>query len=95
MVIRIGSKEARQRFSDLIGQVHYGGQVVIIERAGKPMAALIPLEMYERMVAEREARFKILDDLRARRPGLSPEEVEREVAAALQAVRAADAEGGS
>lgn len=94
MVTRVGSKEARQRLSDLLGQVHYGGQVVIIERAGKPMAALIPLEMYERLVAEREARFKVIDELRARQPGLKPEEIEEEVAAALQAVRAADADGG-
>ncbi len=87
--IRIGAREARERFADLLGRVHYGGETVIVERSGRPMVAMIPVEMYERLVAEREARFRVLERIRARLPEVPPEEVERDVAEAVAAVRAA------
>jgi prevent-host-death family protein len=46
--------EARKRFSELVGRVAFGGARVVVERRGKPMAALISiddlrkLEEYER-----------------------------------------------
>ena len=56
MVEHIGAREARNDFSDLMGRVHYGGQTVIVERSGKPMVAVIPVDVYQRLIAEREAR---------------------------------------
>jgi prevent-host-death family protein len=94
MIVRMGAKEARSRFADLLGSVHYGQQVVIVERSGRPMVAVIPVEMYERLMAEREARFEVLNRIRERLPELSPEEVEQDVAEAIAGVRAAGAEGG-
>jgi len=94
VVVRVSAKEARNRFADLLGSVHYGQQVVIVERSGRPMVAVIPVELYERVMAEREARFEVLDRVRERVPEVSPEEVEEDVAEAIAAVRAANAEGG-
>jgi len=37
-------------------------QVVMVERSGKPAAAVIPVEMDE---AEREARFEVLECVRS------------------------------
>ena len=93
MVERVGAREARARFADLLGNVHYGGQAVIIERSGKPMAAVIPIETYERLIAEREARFQILDRIRSRVPHVPAQEVAQDVAAAIEAVRATHAQG--
>ena len=93
MVEYVGAKEARNKFADLLGSVHYGGQVVIVERAGKPMVAVIPVEMYKQIVAEREARFQVLDHIRSRVPEVSAEEVAQDVADAIEAVRATDAQG--
>jgi len=95
MIEHIGAREARNRFSDLLGSVHYGGQVVIVERSGKPMVAVIPVEMYEQVVAEREARFQVLDRIRSRVPDVPVQEVARDVAEAIDAVRAAHAQGRS
>lgn len=95
MVKTIGAREARSNFSQLLGQVHFGGQVVIVERFGRPMVAIIPLEDYQRLIAEREARFEVLDEIRRRLPDLPVEEVEQDVAEAIAAVRAADATRGS
>ena len=88
MVVHMGAREARNGFADLLGKVHYGRQAVIVERSGKPMVAIIPIEVYEQFVAEREARFEILDRIRERLPEVPVEEVEQDVAEALVAVRA-------
>jgi prevent-host-death family protein len=95
VVKTMGAREARSSFSQLLGRVHFGGQVVIVERFGRPMVAIIPLEDYQRLVAEREARFQVLDEIRRRLPDLPVEEVEQDVAEAIAAVRAADAARGS
>ena len=87
MTIVVGAREARQRFADLLGRVGYGKDVAIVERSGKPMMALIPIELYDQLVAEREARFDILDRIRARLPELSEEEIERDVNQAIAEVR--------
>jgi prevent-host-death family protein len=92
-VERVGARQARNHFADLIGNVHYAGKVVIVERSGKPMVAVIPVQMYERLVAEREARFAVLDRIRSRVPDIPVEQVETDVAEAIAAVRAADAQG--
>ena len=95
MVERMGAREARNKFADLVGSVHYGGQVVIVERSGKPMVAVIPVEMYQQLVAEREARFQVLDRVRSRLPDVPEEEVERDVAEAIAAVRLDRAQSGA
>jgi prevent-host-death family protein len=94
MVVQMGAREARNNFADLLGRVHYSGQVVIVERAGRPMVAVIPIEMYEELVAGREARFQALDRVRERLPEVPAEEVAADVAEAIAAVRAGDAKGG-
>jgi prevent-host-death family protein len=90
MVVHIGAREARNNFADLLGSVHYSGQVVIVERSGQPMVAVIPAEMYQQFVAERETRFQVLDRIRHRLPDFSPDEVERDLTEAISAVRAAE-----
>ncbi len=90
---RMGAREARAKFADLLGRVYYAKEIVIIERAGKPMVAVVPIDLYERWMAEREARFQVLDRIRARVPRLPEEEVRKDIEAALQAIRTAHAQG--
>jgi prevent-host-death family protein len=89
---RMGARDAREQFADLLGRVRYGGDVVIVERFGKPMAAMIPPELYRRLVAEREARFEALARLRERLPDLPEAEVQADVEDAIAAIRSANAE---
>jgi prevent-host-death family protein len=85
----IGAREARDKFADLMGEVHYGRETVIIERSGKPMVAVIPIDTYEQLIAERDARFQVLDRIRGRLPDVSASEVDGDVAEAIAAARAA------
>ena len=59
------------------------------------MAAMISMEPYERLVAERRARFDVMESIRSRLPDIPPEEIERDVAEALARVRADRAESRS
>lgn len=55
----IGSSEAREAFSDLVARAAYTHERVVIERRGKPMAALISvseLRLFERLLEEYERR---------------------------------------
>lgn len=87
MTIVIGAREARRRFADLLGRVGYGKEVAIVERSGKPMVALIPVEVYEQLVAEREARFQVLDRIRNKLQDIPEEEVEKDVRQVIDTVR--------
>jgi len=93
MTRHISAREARNKFADLMGNVHYGGEEVIVERSGRPMAAVIPVDTYERLVAERRTRFEVLDQIRSHLPDVSPEEIERDVAQTVKKVRTAHAKG--
>lgn len=95
MIEHIGAREARNKFADLLGNVYYGGQVVIVERSGKPMVAVIPVEMYQQVIAEREVRFQVLDRIRDRLPDVPADEVAQDVAEAIKAVRASNAQSRS
>lgn len=43
MTKRVSSAEAKAKLPELIGKVAHGGERFIIERRGKPMAALVPV----------------------------------------------------
>lgn len=87
MTIVLGAREARQHFADLLGRVGYGGEVAIVERSGKPMVAVIPVELYEQLVVEREARFQVLDRIRGMLPEIPAEDVVEDVSQAIDSLR--------
>ena len=95
MAIRVSAREARNRFADIMGSVRYGNEEVIVERSGRPMAALIPVETYERLVAERRTRFEVLDEIRSQLPNVAPKKVQEDIAQAINELRNIHAESSS
>jgi prevent-host-death family protein len=95
MAKRMSAKDARSKFSDLLGTVNYGGEEVIVERSGRPVAAVIPVPVYERLVAERQTRFEVIERVRSRAPKASLEEIEADVRQAVAKVRSRRAAGRS
>jgi prevent-host-death family protein len=87
----ISAMEARKHFGELLESVHYRGEAVTIERAGKPMVVMVSAGDYEEFEAKREAArarfFTLVDTIHARNAHIPAEEVEREVAEALAEVR--------
>jgi prevent-host-death family protein len=86
----IEAEEARQQWDRILERVRAGSTPAIIEQDGRPVAAIIsPIDLQQllRAQAERDERFKALDAVRDAFKDVPPEEIEQEVARALQEVR--------
>ena len=95
MAKKMSAKDARNKFADLLGSVNYGGEEVIVERSGRPVAAVIPVPVYERLVAERKARFEVIDRFRSYATEATAEVIESDVREAVAKVRSRHAAGRS
>jgi prevent-host-death family protein len=85
------ASQARQEFSQLLNKVFRRETRVVVEKNGIPVAAIISaqdLERFDQLEAERQARFKVLDEIQARNRDQDPDEVERDVAEEIAAMRA-------
>ena len=84
---RVNALEARRRLGELLEGVYYRGDEVIIERAGKPMAVVIPMARYESVERSRDRLFELIDENWAKNKDVPYEEIEREVAEAVREAR--------
>lgn len=55
MTRRVAAAEAKAKFSELVSRVAHGGERVIIERHGKPVAALVSIGELEQMPSKGSA----------------------------------------
>ncbi len=90
---RLSAVEARRRFGELLEGVYYRDDEVLIERAGRVMAALIPLERYDAIATSRERLWEAVERIHEANKGVPYEVIEREVAAAVKEARAARRKG--
>ena len=84
---KVNANVARQHLGDLLDSVYYQRDEVIIERLGRPMGVLIPMERYEALLRTRQAMFEGVDRLRAANAEVPAEEIESEVTKAVGEVR--------
>ena len=87
MLKTISALKARKNLGELLEEVYYRGDQYIIERAGKPMAAVVPLAQLEAWQARREAFFTMVDEAREKNRKTKPATIEKEVAEAVRSVR--------
>ena len=83
----VSAVRARGKLGQMLEEVYYRGDQYVIERAGKPMAAVVPVEQYEQWRRERDAFFELVEKLRSRNADVEAGEVEEDVAAARRARR--------
>src|SRR5690348_13948075 len=84
---RLSAVEARKNLGELLEGVFYRGDEVVIERAGKPMAVVVPAALYESIVRDRERLFELIEANWEQNKDLALEEVDRDVKAAVEAAR--------
>ena len=75
MAERITTMEVREKLGDYLNRVALRHDEFIIERKGKPLAAMVPVEKLEAI--ERFARKRLLEILEARPGGRSEKEADR------------------
>ncbi len=83
----ITALKARRNLGQLLEEVYYKGNHYIVERAGRPMAAVVPIAQYMQWREKRQAFFAMIDEARERNKDVAPEVVEAEVEEAVRQVR--------
>lgn len=83
----VSAVDARKRFGEILESVHYRGDEIIIERAGKPMAVVIPPERYDQLRRSRERILDFLEKNWELNKDVPSEEIEREVMEAVRDIR--------
>ena len=99
--VTIAATEAKNKFGEVLRKTQLEAQHFIIQRDGIPVAAVIPLQDYQRLVDETTAEVEnsarrseaaaalreFLAEVHARMPDVPEEEVEADIEAAIAAVR--------
>jgi len=83
----IPALEARTHLGEIMKEVQGGRVRVLVEKSGIPMVGIISAEEFQRLIAEREARFEVVDRIRSRIPTVPDTEVQRDVQEALKRAR--------
>ena len=84
----ISAMAARRKLGQVLEEVYYQGNQFIVERAGKPMAVVVPVGQYQQWKERREQFFAMIDKVRGRNEDATPEAIDAEVEEAVRAVRA-------
>lgn len=77
----------RQNLGEFLNQVQYRHDSVVITKDGKPVAALVDIELFEKFRRLRETFDSVLAALGAAYAGVPAEQAEAEVAEALAYAR--------
>ncbi len=89
MIRKSTAVAARQNLGDLLNQVQYRNDSVLITKDGKPVAALVDVELFERIRRLREDFLELTDRLGESYVGVPAEVAEREIGEAVAAARQA------
>lgn len=84
------ASEGRQLWSKMLNDVFRKKTRVIVERNDIPIAAIVSVDDFERLQRleqERAQRFRVLDEIGAAFADVAPDELDRQAAKAVSAVR--------
>lgn len=84
----VSAAELHQRLGELLEGVYHKGDRLIVKRANTPLAAIVPIEVYEGMLQQREQAFSVLDRIWEKVPAVSEEEAHTDIEQAIAKVRA-------
>lgn len=79
--------DARRRLGELLESVYHGGDEVVIERAGRPMAVVIPAERYEALERSRARLWALIEEAQEANRNVPVAELEDDIAVAIQEAR--------
>jgi len=84
----LDTNAVRDHLGEILDEAHYQGGEFVIQRRGKPLAAIIPYFRYEQMERRREAAFKVLHEVWEANKDADPDELAKAVDQAVEEVRA-------
>lgn len=87
MLKKLSAMKARQNLGQVMNEVSLKGNDYIIERAGKPLVAIISMEKYRILKKEREEAFRDLGRIWEKMEKENPEIVEKTIDEAVKSAR--------
>lgn len=87
MLKKISAMKARQNLGQIMNEVAIRGDDYIIERAGKPLVAIIDMDKYQRLQEVRQEALQAVRSIWSKMEGADAEEVEEIIGEAIQAAR--------
>jgi prevent-host-death family protein len=87
MYKKISALKARQNLGQVMNEVALKGDDYIIERAGKPLVAVIPIEKYQSLQQELNEFFESLSKMRANLKKEDEKDMDRLIEEAVQSYR--------
>src|SRR5437667_7652369 len=91
MIRESSAVAARQNLGDLLNQVQYRNDTVLITKDGKPVAALVDVALFERIRRLRDEFMRLTDALGSAYQGIDPTIAQAEIDEAVRAARKARA----
>jgi prevent-host-death family protein len=85
---KLSAVEARKRLGEVLEGVFYRNDEVVIERAGKPMAVVIPTWLYANIERDREHLLELIEMNWEKNKNVPSAEIERDIAEAIREIRA-------
>lgn len=83
----ISALRARKNLGQILEEVFYKGDQVIIERKGRPMAAVVPIWLLEQWQEQREIFFDVIMEVWRKNQKVPQEKIEKEVEEAVTYIR--------
>lgn len=87
MIQKVSAMDMRKRFGDLLNDVHYRHNTVLITKAGKPMGALIDVDLFEKISLMENEFHRMTDELANAYMDVDPEVAESEIQEAIEALK--------
>jgi prevent-host-death family protein len=84
---RLSIQDARRQLPTIVQSAYYRGDRTLIARHGKPMAAVMSIEEYERWKQYRDQALVVFDRIWEANKQAKPSQVERDVEEAVRQVR--------
>lgn len=83
----ISAIKVRQNLGQVMNEVALKDDEYIIERAGKPLVAIIPVERYQSIKKERGEFFRMVEEIRKGMRPADDKVIDPEIEEAVKAVR--------
>ena len=87
MVKKVTAIKARQNLGQVMNEVSLTGDDYIIERAGRPMVAIISMDKYEILKKDRELVSEALDNIWKKMKKEKPNAIESTINEAVKSAR--------
>ena len=87
MLKKISALKARQNLGQIMNEVTLRGDDFIVERAGKPMVAIVSMDKYQILQRDRELLQQSVDNIRNKMKKEDPQATESLISEAVAAVR--------